>query len=73
MVAQLLNNQLKVSLQEVMPESPFYHLDGKDNIVALYTEMYKPEPLVIKGAGAGAKVTASGVFSDVIYIVNKRR
>ncbi|MDO5607413.1 MAG: bifunctional aspartate kinase/homoserine dehydrogenase I [Capnocytophaga sp.] len=72
-VAQLADNQLNVSLQAITSESPFFHLDGKDNIVALYTGMYNPEPLVIKGAGAGAKVTASGVFSDVMYIVNKRR
>ena len=72
-VAQLLEGTLKVSLQEVASSSPFYHLDGKDNIIALYTDMYPTEPLVIKGAGAGAKVTASGVFSDVMYIANKRK
>ena len=72
-VAQLLNTELKVSLQEVQPDSPFYHLDGKDNIVALYTDIYTPEPLVVKGAGAGAKVTASGVFSDVMYIANRKK
>ena len=67
-VAQLKDNQMSIALQRVTPESPFYHLDGKDNIVALYTDMYSPEPLIIKGAGAGAKVTASGVFSDVMYV-----
>lgn len=72
-VAQFIDGSLKVALKEVTSESPFYHLDGKDNIVALYTDMYNPEPLVIKGAGVGAKITASGVFSDVMYIVNKRR
>lgn len=72
-VARFENNQMSVALQRVTSDSPFYHLDGKDNIVALYTDMYSPEPLIIKGAGAGAKVTASGVFSDVMYVVNKRR
>ncbi len=72
-IAQLSEGALQVSLQEVLPDSPFYHLDGKDNIVALYTDMYAPEPLVVKGAGAGSKITASGVFSDVMYLANIKR
>ncbi|MDO4229910.1 MAG: bifunctional aspartate kinase/homoserine dehydrogenase I [Capnocytophaga sp.] len=72
-VAQLKDNQLNVGLEKVSPDSPFYHLDGKDNIVAFYTDMYSPEPLIVKGAGAGAKITASGVFSDVMYVVNNRK
>ena len=44
----------------------FYHLYGKDNIVLFYTNRYAEQPLVVKGAGAGAEVTASGVFADII-------
>jgi aspartokinase/homoserine dehydrogenase 1 len=56
----------KVGLQHIQPSSDFYHLYGKDNLV-LFTSMRYPElPLVIKGAGAGADVTASGVFADII-------
>jgi aspartokinase/homoserine dehydrogenase 1 len=55
-----------VGLQHIHPEHDFYHLYGKDNIVLFYTDRYKQQPLVIKGAGAGADVTASGVFADII-------
>ncbi|MEJ7678763.1 MAG: hypothetical protein WKG06_13070 [Segetibacter sp.] len=43
-----------------------YHLYGKDNVVLFYTNRYREQPLVVKGAGAGAEVTASGVFADII-------
>ena len=56
----------KVGLQHIQPNSDFYHLYGKDNLVLFYTERYPELPLVIKGAGAGADVTASGVFADII-------
>lgn len=55
-----------VGLQQTDPKSDFYHLYGKDNAVLFYTERYPENPLVIKGAGAGAEVTASGVFADII-------
>ena len=55
-----------VGLQHIQPSSDFYHLYGKDNLVLFYTERYPELPLVIKGAGAGADVTASGVFADII-------
>ena len=45
--------------------------DGKDNIVLFYTNRYKDQPLIIKGAGAGAEVTASGIFGDIIRTGNK--
>lgn len=70
-VASMNNNKLFVGLKEISPTSPFYNLEGKDNVVALFTNRYQNEPLVIKGAGAGAIVTASGVFADVMSIVNK--
>ena len=56
----------KVGLQHIQPSSDFYHLYGKDNLVLFYTNRYPELPLVIKGAGAGADVTASGVFADII-------
>ena len=56
----------KVGLQHIQSSSDFYHLYGKDNLVLFYTNRYPELPLVIKGAGAGADVTASGVFVDII-------
>jgi bifunctional aspartokinase / homoserine dehydrogenase 1 len=55
-----------VGLQHIDPKHDLYHLYGKDNVVLFYTDRYKEQPMVIKGAGAGAEVTASGVFADVI-------
>ena len=55
-----------VGLQHIDPNHDLYHLYGKDNVVLFYTDRYKEQPLVVKGAGAGAEVTASGVFADVI-------
>lgn len=57
-----------VGLSGIGPDHPFYNLDGKDNIIVIYTDRYKKQPLVIKGAGAGAEVTASGVFADIMRI-----
>ena len=56
----------KVGLQHIQPSSDFYHLYGKDNLVLFYSMRYPELPLVVKGAGAGADVTASGVFADII-------
>ena len=55
-----------VGLQHIDPKHDLYHLYGKDNVVLFYTDRYKEQPLVVKGAGAGAEVTASGVFADII-------
>jgi aspartokinase/homoserine dehydrogenase 1 len=55
-----------VGLQHIDPKHDFYHLYGKDNAVLFYTDRYTEQPLVVKGAGAGAEVTASGVFADII-------
>ncbi len=65
-VAEFDNGLAKVSLQEIDSQHPFYNLDGKDNIVLFYTARYADQPLIIKGAGAGAEVTASGLFGDII-------
>lgn len=69
-VARFENGKASVGLQYINKEHPFYHLEGKDNIVLFYTDRYAEQPLQIKGAGAGAAVTASGVFADVIRIGN---
>jgi aspartokinase/homoserine dehydrogenase 1 len=69
-VAQLNNGKASVSLQEIPSDHPFYNLKGKDNIVMFYTKRYPEQPMIIKGAGAGAEVTASGLFADIIRIGN---
>ena len=65
-VASYENGKAAVGLQHIDPQHDFYHLYGKDNIVLFYTDRYVEQPLVIKGAGAGADITASGVFADII-------
>jgi aspartokinase/homoserine dehydrogenase 1 len=65
-VAGFENGKAEVGLRPISPEQDLYHLYGKDNVVLFYTDRYKEQPLVIKGAGAGAEVTASGVFADII-------
>lgn len=65
-VASYENGKAAVGLQHINPEHDFYHLYGKDNIVLFYTNRYPEQPMVVKGAGAGAEVTASGVFADII-------
>lgn len=67
-VASFSNGNAKVGLQEIPPDHPFYNLEGKDNIVLFFTDRYREQPLLIKGAGAGAEVTASGIFADIIRI-----
>ncbi|CAH8285724.1 aspartate kinase [Mariniflexile fucanivorans] len=69
-VAQFNNGKASVSLQEIPSVHPFYNLKGKDNIVMFYTQRYPEQPMIIKGAGAGADVTASGLFADIIRIGN---
>ena len=65
-VAQFDNGRASVGLQHIDSQHNLYHLYGKDNVVLFYTSRYPEQPLVIKGAGAGADVTASGVFADII-------
>lgn len=71
-IARLTEEGASVSLETVGPDHPFYSLEGSNNIIALTTERYKEYPIVIKGYGAGADVTAAGVFADVISIANIR-
>ncbi len=70
-VAEFNEGKASVGLQQVAPDHPFYNLDGKDNIVLFYTDRYVDQPLIIKGAGAGAEVTASGLFGDIISLGKK--
>lgn len=65
-VASYKDGKASVGLQHIDPNHDLYHLYGKDNVVLFYTDRYKEQPLVVKGAGAGAEVTASGVFADII-------
>lgn len=65
-VATFNKGKASVGLQHIAPENDLYHLYGKDNVVLFYTSRYPLQPLVIKGAGAGADVTASGVFADIV-------
>jgi bifunctional aspartokinase / homoserine dehydrogenase 1 len=65
-IASYDKGKAAVGLQQVDEQSDFYHLYGKDNVVLFYTDRYPEQPLVVKGAGAGAAVTASGVFADII-------
>ena len=69
-VAEFDKGNAKVGLKEIPSNHPFYNLDGSDNIVLFFTERYPVQPLIIKGAGAGADVTASGLFADIIRIGN---
>ncbi|MFI3332250.1 MAG: bifunctional aspartate kinase/homoserine dehydrogenase I [Rikenellaceae bacterium] len=71
-VAKLEAGQGSVGIQAVDSRHPFYELEGSNNSVLLTTERYKELPMVIKGYGAGAAVTAAGVFADIISIVNIR-
>lgn len=65
-VASYQNGKASVGLQHIEAKHDLYHLYGKDNVVLFYTDRYKEQPLVVKGAGAGAEVTAAGVFADII-------
>ena len=69
-VAQFENGHASVGLQEIPKGHDFYNLEGSDNIVLFFTDRYPKQPLIVKGAGAGSDVTASGLFADVIRIGN---
>lgn len=70
-VAKFDNGKASVSLQEIPIGHPFSNLEGSDNIVMFYTQRYPKQPMIIKGAGAGADVTASGLFADIIRVGNE--
>ncbi len=71
-VAKMENGACEVGLQEVDAHHPFYELEGSNNIIMISTERYHEYPMIIKGYGAGADVTAAGVFADIISIANIR-
>ncbi len=71
-VATMENGNCKVGLQEVDSLHPFFDLQGSNNIILITTERYNEFPMMIKGYGAGASVTAAGVFSDIMSIANIR-
>ena len=71
-VASFDNGKLSVGLRKVKSDHPFYTLAGSNNVILLTTERYMEYPMVIKGYGAGAEVTAAGVFADIISIANIR-
>lgn len=71
-VATLDHGKVEVGLREVDSAHPFYHLEGINNVISITTERYREYPMVIKGYGAGAEVTAAGVFADIIGIANIR-
>ena len=69
-VATFDHGKLSVALKEVDSTHPFYNLQGSNNIVALTTERYREYPMLIQGYGAGASVTAAGVFANIMSIAN---
>ena len=69
-VATLDNGKGSIALQSVDSAHPAYNLEGSNNIILLHTERYTPHPMVIQGYGAGAGVTAAGVFDDILAIAN---
>lgn len=70
MIAKLEKGKASIALEEVNSESPFYFLSGSNNMLVFTTQRYKDRPLVIQGPGAGAEVTAAGVFAEIIHIGN---
>ena len=71
-VATMKEGVCEVGLQAVSASHPFYDLEGSNNIVTIQTERYFNDPMIIKGYGAGASVTAAGVFGDIMSIANIR-
>ncbi len=67
-VAEYKNGKASVGIKYIPKGHDFYNLEGSDNIVLFYTERYKKQPLIVKGAGAGSEVTASGIFADIIRV-----
>lgn len=70
MIASFSNNSAKVGVQEVNQSSPFYSLEGSDNMIVIHSKRYNVRPLVIRGPGAGADVTAAGVLAEILRISN---
>ncbi len=71
-VASLRNGKARIGLVAIGREHPFYELEGSNNVILITTDRYNEYPMIIKGYGAGAPVTAAGVFADIISIANIR-
>jgi aspartokinase/homoserine dehydrogenase 1 len=69
-VARLENGKASIELEEVGIAHPAYPLEGSNNIILITTLRYHEQPMVIRGYGAGADVTAAGVFADIIRVAN---
>lgn len=69
-IARLENGKGSIGLETVKADSPFFNLEGSNNIVLITTERYREYPMLIQGYGAGASVTAAGVFADIMSIAN---
>lgn len=67
-IGKLEDGKAAITLQMVDEHHPFFMLSGSDNIISFTTDRYKDRPLVVKGPGAGAEVTAAGVFADLINV-----
>jgi aspartokinase/homoserine dehydrogenase 1 len=67
-IAKLEDGKATINLQMVDDSHPFYALSGSDNIISFTTDRYKERPMVVKGPGAGADVTAAGVFADIVNV-----
>ena len=67
-IASLENGKAKVRLERIGSQHPFYLMSGNDNVIAFTTSRYNKNPLVIRGPGAGAEVTAAGVFADILRL-----
>ncbi len=70
MLASIEDGQTSVALKAVDESNPFYHLSGSDNMIVFTTKRYSNTPLVVKGPGAGAEVTAAGVFAEIISVAS---
>ncbi len=68
MIAKLVEGKAEIALEGVDDSHPFYSLSGSDNMIVFTTERYKERPLVVRGPGAGAEVTAAGVFAEIVTI-----
>mgnify|MGYP000915925283 CR=1 FL=1 len=67
-IGKMEDGKVSISLQAVGADHPFYALSGSDNIIAFTTERYCETQMVVKGPGAGAAVTAAGVFADLVKV-----
>jgi len=71
-IARFEKERAEVKLEKISASHPFYNLSGTDNILALYSSHYNENPLVVKGPGAGAGVTAAGIIADILRVANTK-